>query len=394
MRRAALTTAVAAAFLAPAGALAEVHVYPEGVAVTVARECDSLLLIPGVTMDVTVSIVNGTASALRGVVYVEHIPAIYGVETTGVAVDGLPVGDFLHEVSPHDIYPETDVHRWVLEEPAGRDERSNPIPPGGELVINYRLTSDRYHTNDWPPFIAFWECEAPVAESGCAWSDETLRFNADDDGDGMADVFELAYFSDLSHDGTADGDGDGLTDLAEYCAGANPGLADTDGDGLGDGAEVTAHGTSPILPDTDGDGLGDGEEVNVHGTDPLSADTDRDSLSDDREIAECGTDPLNADTDGDGLNDYEEVMYDGAPAYAPYDPAVRPSGTDLDAGRPDSDRDGYGDYLETMAGSDPLDGAARPEPLRISFGPSSSPRTPGFCPAGVEGFSPRGLGWR
>src|SRR5205823_13541600 len=42
------------------------------------------------------------------------------------------------------------------------------------------------------------------------------------DGDGMADDWEVAYFGDLSRDGTGDMDGDGQSDLAEFRAGPTP----------------------------------------------------------------------------------------------------------------------------------------------------------------------------
>ncbi len=44
----------------------------------------------------------------------------------------------------------------------------------------------------------------------------------DSDGDGMADDWEVAYFGDLSRDGSGDFDGDGQSDLAEYRAGTDP----------------------------------------------------------------------------------------------------------------------------------------------------------------------------
>jgi Tol biopolymer transport system component len=44
----------------------------------------------------------------------------------------------------------------------------------------------------------------------------------DSDHDGMDDDWEMTYFGDLSHDGTADTDGDGMTDLQEFLAGTNP----------------------------------------------------------------------------------------------------------------------------------------------------------------------------
>ena len=50
-----------------------------------------------------------------------------------------------------------------------------------------------------------------------------FRLSAGDaDGDGMADDWEMAYFGDLSRDGSGDFDGDGLSDLAEFRAGTNP----------------------------------------------------------------------------------------------------------------------------------------------------------------------------
>ena len=44
----------------------------------------------------------------------------------------------------------------------------------------------------------------------------------DSDHDSMDDDWEMTYFGDLSHDGTADTDGDGMTDLQEFQAGTNP----------------------------------------------------------------------------------------------------------------------------------------------------------------------------
>jgi Bacterial TSP3 repeat len=44
----------------------------------------------------------------------------------------------------------------------------------------------------------------------------------DSDSDGMNDAWELQYFGNLSHDGTADSDGDGYTDAEEHAAHTNP----------------------------------------------------------------------------------------------------------------------------------------------------------------------------
>jgi hypothetical protein len=251
-----------------------------------------------------------------------------------------------------------------------------------------------FYPTEIPPYCATWEREIPADEYGFAWCDEGQFINADTDGDGMADSYELYYFSGLSHDGTTDSDGDGLYDIFEYREGANPLNPDTDGDGLDDGAEVSVYGTSPILADTDGDGLNDGGEVNTWGTNPLSTDTDGDLLSDYEEVVAVGTDPANADTDNDGLDDYAEVMYDGAAGYGPYDPVTAPLGTDLDARDPDSDHDGYSDYLETHLQSNPLDGARKPAALTVNFQPPSARIPAGFCSVGPDAFTPRGFGWR
>jgi len=69
----------------------------------------------------------------------------------------------------------------------------------------------------------------------------------DEDVDGMADNWEIAYFGDLSHDGTGDSEPDGLTDLDEFQNKTDPTNPDSDGDGFTDGEEVTA-GTDPNDP--------------------------------------------------------------------------------------------------------------------------------------------------
>lgn len=46
--------------------------------------------------------------------------------------------------------------------------------------------------------------------------------DADSDGDGLEDEWEVAHFGDLTHDGSGDTDHDGLTDGQEYLAGTDP----------------------------------------------------------------------------------------------------------------------------------------------------------------------------
>lgn len=115
-------------------------------------------------------------------------------------------------------------------------------------------------------------------------------------------------------DRNADIDGDGLPDTYELTIGLDPQSADTDGDGLADPDELTRR-TNPLSADTDGDGLDDYTEVVVgwlvvydgqnHLTrvwsDPTIADADNDTLTDLEEFA-FGFNPWTA-TDPSAIND-------------------------------------------------------------------------------------------
>jgi hypothetical protein len=229
-----------------AGARADDRVFPVGSGVTVSRTQDRLFLVPAIPIEVTVTVANSTAEPIRGVCFAEHIPAVFGVETAEVSIDGTPVDDYGYEVSGRDIYPHTDAHRWILEEPGDYEAMDNPVPPGGTLTIVYRITTAEFYSGEWPPYFFSCEFEQPLPQYCFGYCDDILPINRDDDGDRMADAWEIQYFSDLTRDGAEDADDDGLSDMDEC-----------------------HHATNPLAPDTDGDNITDYIEINSS-TDPLN----------------------------------------------------------------------------------------------------------------------------
>ncbi len=129
----------------------------------------------------------------------------------------------------------------------------------------------------------------PTGHGGVIWQYSTDPFNADSDGDGMPDGFEVQYglapmdpspnsegtsiaiYTDLLPDG--DPDHDGLWNDREFRVRFS--LSQSAGTN-----DATSLSTSPWNPDTDGDGLGDGEEDRVFRTNPVLQDTDSDHLTD------------------------------------------------------------------------------------------------------------------
>jgi hypothetical protein len=111
--------------------------------------------------------------------------------------------------------------------------------------------------------------------------------------------------------------------------------------------------------DTDDDGLSDYHEIMTYGTSPTIADSDHDGLSDSNEVANAYN-PLNPDQDGDSIVDGLDVnvgIYDNPLAIDPVDgytngwkAANGLIGVDCSI---DTDNDGYMDWMEAMAGTDP-----------------------------------------
>ena len=99
---------------------------------------------------------------------------------------------------------------------------------------------------------------------------------ADTDGDGLPDAWEVRFGTLATiPDANADPDHDGLTNMQEFLAGSNPNSADGDGDGISDVLEIGTYGTNPMSADTDGDGMNDGWEI-ANGLNPLVNDANGD----------------------------------------------------------------------------------------------------------------------
>ncbi|HEX6929235.1 MAG TPA: hypothetical protein VF267_08295, partial [Gammaproteobacteria bacterium] len=210
--------------------------------------------------------------------------------------------------------------------------------------------------------------------------------NADSDGDGMPDNWEMSYGLDpyFPDDALWDMDSDMLTNLREFETGNDPHNWDTNGNNIPDGDEAppdpnadsdgdtmpdvweTGHGLDPWDPqdaehDNDVDWLRNAEEF-AAGTDPHVADTDADGLPDGEETW-MNLDPARSDTDGDTMPDGWEVQHelDGTdPADASADPDWDYLGNadeylhGTDPNHPDTDEDMFGDHDEVEAGTDPL----------------------------------------
>ncbi|ACL03821.1 protein of unknown function DUF1566 [Desulfatibacillum aliphaticivorans] len=88
-----------------------------------------------------------------------------------------------------------------------------------------------------------------VSTAGPIWRFTTIPVEADGDGDGMDDVWEIQYFGDeTSRDGSGDYDNDGLTDLEEFQNGTDPDDIDSDDDQFTDAREIQDN-TDPNDPD-------------------------------------------------------------------------------------------------------------------------------------------------
>ncbi|MGW8123325.1 SdrD B-like domain-containing protein [Roseivirga echinicomitans] len=194
---------------------------------------------------------------------------------------------------------------------------------------------------------------------------------ADNDGDGIANIFDVndggnpLADPDADNDGLPnrvdiDSDGDGIVDVIESQASTSPVLPtgnDNDNDGIDNAFDSDNSGTPTVPVDTDGDGTPDYLDLN----------SDNDGLVDAIEGWDTNgnfspnTTPVGTDTDGDGLDDaYDTVngrnattnVYDTPGANNSYKdyPNQTTSGTDERDWREknvlDTDLDGIPNYID------------------------------------------------
>jgi hypothetical protein len=202
--------------------------------------------------------------------------------------------------------------------------------------------------------------------------------NADSDGDGLKDGFEINKTKtnpkDTDSDSTAttpdennntitddkeDLDGDGLTNLEEQTNNTDPLDSDSDNDGVNDGDEVDA-GSNPNDPsstptsDQDNDGIPDVVECNKNVIN--CPDTDGDGQPDHKDVdvdgdnipdnVECTTPKSCVDTDGDGKPNYKDTDSDGD------------GKTDKTEGTGDVDKDGIANYIDANDNTNNVAGTA------------------------------------
>ncbi|MEM1084958.1 MAG: hypothetical protein AAGI48_12675 [Verrucomicrobiota bacterium] len=285
------------------------------------------------------------------------------------------------------LAPDTDTHLWVIQIDFAAGDDTVTLWYDNVLAGSQAMGNLAFSEFGALFFSGTAGAEIDEIRIGENLFDVTVDPN-DGDSDGMPDSYEDANGldktnpADAGFDADADGGPDGLTNLQEFELGTDPQKADTDGDNLLDGEENDGSANtnkSTVNPYQVGHVQGDppggtpGEATN-----PLAKDSDSDGIDDDQEVT-AGldgfiTNPNDPDTDGDTLLDKFESdgnldpTDDSGDNGTFGDPDMDQLENDLeqtagtDPNDPDTDDDGYDDFVETDSGtwSDELDTGSDP----------------------------------
>ncbi|MEO5714834.1 MAG: BNR-4 repeat-containing protein [Luteolibacter sp.] len=244
----------------------------------------------------------------------------------------------------------------VLGSPRGTFDTSNTLLSLADSVFylgRSQFTADNTANARYDE-VRIWDGMLTSTERGNYqnFGPDTLTI-VDTDNDGLLDSWEMTYFKNLGQTGSDDPDGDSYTNAVEYAAHSDPTLAastplDIDADGLADIWEMKYFGNLSQLPAGDPDGDGEtnateqtnGSAPNNRGSD--SADIDSDSLPDAWELANFSDLSYNggSDPDGDGFGNLQECQAGTNPMLA----SSRPAGTAVNLVPVDDGNSGTSDF--------------------------------------------------
>jgi hypothetical protein len=258
------------------------------------------------------------------------------------------VPDYLDALQGPALPLHQTLNAWSI-----RPERSTVYTGSAAAPYNY-IVSAEDHAAHAPRDIPADDYYHPTTnETGDTVLPDGYRNPTDPYPGGAADYPDLLFL----YGSHADGD---VFTVSSWMTGEpmpDPDGGDADGDGLPDNWE-TANGLDPFDAtgdngaegDPDGDGLNNLAEFQA-GTDPLNFDTDGDGIADYDDQATPGSLTWGElYTDGDGMADMWEMLYPDALSPLRYD------------AHEDWDRDGWSNFAEYMAQTDPTDPKSLPNP--------------------------------